>query len=302
MLVHHRSKVRIPFSTRILRNLGGGFFNAAILPRGENRYLIAARTPWDDVHTGYIDRDYKVLTKLRNVGLHKNIDPRLTVWRDQVWMTTRFYGDWDYWRLELWPLTDDGQIDQPTFQKYGHFCFMDVQDWVGYTRRRESNWTPFVEGGEFYYIHTFCPHRVLRLNPERRTVHLVKETPFTPIDWRIEDTQGYRLNAAPVLLPDGTYLGVIHLKMEERWSYFSGFYRFTQGPEWKVVAMSQVPVIRPEHAIGDAPPSQPACVFPMSLQIEGDLLRVMAGSRDVNTLALHFSLKEVLGHMKPVRY
>lgn len=299
MRVHYRSSRTPSFTRHEPTGLPPDAYNLAVLPVGD-RYAYAVRDQGDRIVAGYLDQEYRRVGHPQLLGLSQNIDPRLTWWQDRVWMTTRYYGRWDWWRQELWPMTSEMRVDDAAVTGGRTWKFLVVHDWPGYERRREANWTPFVESGELFYVHTFCPHRVLRVDRETRTVHLAAETSFEPLSWNVKGASEYRLNTTPARLPDGTYLAMVHIKVEETWYYYNGFYRYEGRAPWRVLGMSPIPALLPDHAYGPLLRHPQRCVFPVSLQAEGDLVRVAGGSNDSRAIILHFSLKEVLDSLHPV--
>ena len=109
-----------------------------------------------------------------------------------------------------------------------------------------------------------------------------------------------RGSTPPAQLPDGTWLGTFHthsLKHE----YHTGFYRFSPRQPWLVLGASRTPVWGPEDSRIQKPwrygiPNY----FPMSLQVEGDLVRVAAGIAGTQVVVDHLSLDDILKDMAPI--
>jgi hypothetical protein len=297
-IVHYPNR-KTRFTMSIIRGLPEHAYNSPVLPMGDGRFMGACRDQGEGLWTYFLDHRYQLIGKPTPIPLHLNIDPRLTWWRGRIWMTTRYYGEWDYWRQECWLLKPDGTLELEGPEILRRFCWMTVEDWPSYTRRREANWAPFVHEDQLHYVHTFNPHRVLRVK-ESGAVGLVSQEKFKPHDWKISGTSEYRLSTPPAQLPEGCYLSTVHKKREGDWHYWTGFYIFEGLPPWRVISMSPEPMLHPKDAIGPGMRHCPTLVFPVSLQVEGDLVRIGAGSNDSMSIVLHFSLRDVLASLKPV--
>lgn len=293
------------FNVRILTGLPRHFFNAAALRVG-NRFLFIGRTQDDRLHRFWLDGDFAPISAPTDLGIAQNIDPRLTHWHGRLWMSTRYYGDWERWRIELWPLTADGLIDQWA-RASEHIRFFGVRNWQDYPGGRENNWAPFVDGDELNFVHSFYPHRVLRVDREQKCAMLWEATGFRKFQWG-EGLSEYRLNTPPLPLGDGTFLSTMHVKQLNTQlgggGYFTGFYRFAASRPWKVLQMSPVAVLRPEHSVldgnGNAPTRASLDLFPLSMHLEGPEIKLIGGSRQSCCVVITLRLAEVLDSLENV--
>ncbi len=287
-------------------NVPFGYFNGAMVERTDDPgdgYIMVIRDQHDSLHGCQLDGELNRTSAMKSLELASNIDPRLTRWGGRPYMTSRFYGEWDYWRLEFWPLTENGLIDHHD-EKWKHTRFMMVEDWPGYTRRRENNWAPFVaDDGELHYVHSFAPHRVLWYDVGSRCVRKVAETPTPDIRWPVRNLCEFRLNTNPVRLKDGSFLSTIHAKNYDDNSYFTGFYRFEGKKPHRVLSMAREPFLTPRHCVGPMlRPYAMRAMFPLSMHVNfsNDQLMIVGGSRDAAQVVIKMSLSQALETLKPV--
>lgn len=279
-----------------VEGLPRGWFNGAALERPDGGYLLVVRDQGDALHGGLLDERFHVASAFAPLGLSGNIDPRLTRWDGRAYMSTRYYGEWEYWRIELWPLTECALIDQHD-KHWKHTRFMMVEGWPGYTRRRENNWAPFVAtDGELHYVHSYEPHRVLWFDRGARVVRKVTEEQTGGPRWPQPGLCEMRLNTNPVRLPDGTLLSTMHAKNYDSNCYYTGFYRFEGEKPYRVLTASPEPAILPHHGVGptDLRPYAQHATFPLSMHLRGDDLTLIGGSRDATQVVIRTHLEDVL--------
>jgi hypothetical protein len=298
---------KVPYVRHIVQGLAPCGFNGALLPMNDKvkRFALVYR---DDgkvtIHGGdtkglglrscYLNNDYRVVSEDRAMSIPQNIDPRLIWWKDKPYMLSRYIGQ--RWRIELWPLeiTDD-KID--VFDGWPHWPFDKIGNWPGYTMPHEVNWTPFVEDDKLFIVHYPRPHRILRVYDDGRIDRVTELDWCLPKGW-LTDIRG---STPPVDLHDGTWLGTFHSHSPKH-AYHTGFYRFKAHQPWLVISASRTPVYGPEDT-QDAPKPWRywiANVFPSSMQIEGDLVRLCSGLSGVQVAIDHFSLKDILEDMVPI--
>lgn len=280
-------------------SLPDGWFNGAAVQRPDGNYIMVIRDQADTLHGGVLGRDFKPISTFHSLGLSYNIDPRLTWWNGRPYMTSRYYGDWNYWRMEFWPLTMDGCIDHHD-EQWKHTRFMMIEDWPGYTRRRENNWAPFVANDdELHYVHSYDPHRVLWYDRKSRCVRKVTEEPTRTPRWSVPNLCEMRLNTNPVRLRDGSLLSTMHAKNYATNSYYTGFYRFEGQKPYKIMQASAEPFLKPQHTVGPMYRAYAArATFPLSLHLDGQNVTLIGGSRDAAQIVVHAKLSDVLSSLK----
>jgi hypothetical protein len=314
----------IHYTRYVLCGLAKDGFNGSMLDLGDKFAMVyrddgPTRPDGKDdnvlrLRSCFVGHDYRVSND-RGPLITDNIDPRLFMWRDNLYMLTRWveYPRVRDWRMELWPLQvaksipDGAVVDFGVYPDKRHFIFKDITGWPGgyhYKPKSEANWAPFVEDGALYFVHYPRPHRILQLDddpPGPKSVYgrlrWITETDWTPPPGWLPDLRG---STPPIQLQDGTWLSTFH-DHDASQTYRVGFYRFATGKPWRVVSASRSPVYDLKDAIVKRPwrynvPN----VFPLSLHLHGDLLRVAAGISGVQQVVDHFSLKDVMADMATV--
>jgi hypothetical protein len=259
---------------------GAEHFNGALLQMKDGFYLIY-RSQEHRLSSVPLDFNYVPTHSPRDMGLHCNIDPRPFVFNGAPYMLTRYTGGPDPWRMELWKLGEKGRY----LETVGPH---EVWDHIW-----PENETLFLQ---------YCPWplTILQASVSMEAVECVSVRGWTPPpEWMSRLGSNLRGNTNPVELPNGDWLTTFH-QVDPNGSYYTGFLAFHS--DFSPFLCSRRFELGPEDTKPwvDNPRYGKFAAFPLSMQIEGDLIRLCGGSNGHRVTVWHFSLEEVLSNMEPV--
>lgn len=290
---------KLEYERFVVQGIERGGFNGAIHPVGKDRFLCVYRNPEKkSLSATYLNNRYVSTGKIEQLPLGGNEDPRIFQWRGGLFMSTCYAGPV---RQEIWPIYPDRA--EGLIKDSFHFYFDGVANWPGYSYRWEKNWQPLSDmplNDILYFEYSICPRRVVAINPFRNEALLWFEKQWTLPDWFSRKMHSeLRLSVPAVMLNIDCWLGMWHFRNEQRGVYYSGFYTFSS--DFHIHAMSGAPVFdvtdtaaRPVGDVGIR------LIFPQSMQVDGDLVRVCGGMNGSAVVVYHFSLKDILDSLELV--
>jgi hypothetical protein len=275
----------------------GGFNGTEIhLPNG-NRLLIFRHEHGDRLHYLVTEADGGSLAG--DLGLSGNIDPRLTIFRGNVYLTTAFATRGHATcQVELRTVHFDGESLHPILSVVGKFD--TVHGWPGYLKpRHEKNWAPFSQGGRFFFVHRIRPHRVLELEHGQGVVKLAYESELGNVAcWGPNVSScDLRSNAPPVQLTDGSFLSTYHFVLAG--GYYTGFYRFGGVPPFRPLSFT-TPLLTPDDAEKPIRSNQNRrCLFINGMIVDEtkDVVTLWGGDSDCRVINVEAPLSTILRNM-----
>lgn len=168
-------------------------------------------------------------------GYHAE-DPRLFVFNDELHIS---YTD-GYQMAQ-------GKINVQTMQAEESFYINKPS-----RGRTEKNWTFFEHENELYSVYAFSPHTIFKMNGENwEQVH---RTPFS-FKWEWGEVRG---GSTPIKAED-KFVSFFHSAMpvkyknQEGRQYFMGMYEFEAKPPFRVLRMSNEPILTGEIVLDNIP-------------------------------------------------
>lgn len=148
---------------------------------------------------------------------------------------------------------------------------------------KEKNWTFFIHENKLMCVYKIHPHTVVEFDWNGRVVSEYI-THNIDINWKYGDLRG---GANPVY-KDGYYHSFFHSslpwKHEHRRRYMMGYYKFEPNPPFKIVEMSEKPILwgneKDERILEDI---SPLVIFPCGVIIEDNKFVVSFGLNDEKT-------------------
>lgn len=265
-------------------------FNASFISI-KDKYIYAYRSDDFNLSACYLDRSYNVISDCFDLHLWGNIEPRVFSWRNELFLQTTFFNNWQD-RTELWKIeAEDKNIR--VIKRLS--VFEHILDYKGYVKGREKNWTPLVKDDSLFFVYSINPHRVLLYNEEKNNVKL-----FANMGWNPQQKwlHGLRGNAKPFLLGQDYYISTFHNP-----DHSFGFYIFEAKYPFKVVKCSKFPIfIRKD---GESITSEklyyaPYLFFPTGLEVDEGLIKISSGINDIKTCIIHFDKNDILSSMTEV--
>jgi len=288
-VIHRRVKIDVPTAT-------GGNCSLLPLPEHGGEFLMLWRPDFTQVHACRLDFGYRVIPGTHvDLDMVQKEDPRVIRRGSEIIATMSFHGlPATLPRMELWSITSTSPIVAAPV-----YC-LDDPGIPSYRPRCEKNWMPWVHGGNLYFTYSIQPHRILRAEFRNGgRVEVAYATDWQAPHWRREWGQEFRGSTPPVQLPDGTWLSTFHTVTRD--GYRHAFFRYSGEPPFKVFAVSRRHVLSPADATGrnwrQRNDPRRRCIFLMSMQIEGDLVRLAGGDNDCASVVLEMSLCQILEDM-----
>ncbi|WP_321376962.1 glycosyltransferase family 9 protein [Trichococcus shcherbakoviae] len=246
----------------------------------------------------YVDDSLKPITRWRDTGLVRNDDARIIQHSGKLYLTTSYHwqsnGMQARTELREMEVGRDGELITKEIAK-----FDTIDNWPGYCRRGlEKNWAPFSSDGEYFYVYSLQPHRILQVNLSTGVASLLCSTGFRSC-W--DNLGELRLSSPPVMMHNGNYLSTFHVR--NNGDYSTGFYEFEGKPPYRVLRISKKPELYPEDAGGRAMRTQAGLtIFVTGMQLDetADNVRLCGGDYDEYVVAIDFQLSKVLANLIPV--
>jgi hypothetical protein len=265
-------------------------FNGALFDMADSTLCIYRGSNSKSLKYTYLDSDLNPVGEQRDLGVWRNEDPRVVCHENRVYLSTTFSWYKAQTRVELRELgfLPDGTVLNRRFQLFDH-----IANWPEYTKPPfEKNWVPFSHDENLYYIYSLSPHRVLRVDLKTEAVSLAYTTETPASKWQSDCH--LRLNAPPVLLPNGNYLSTYHVN--NRRKYYTGFYEFEGKPPFSVLRMSSEPELWPDDCREIRRKDKLRCVFIVSMQVDKtrNIIRLTGGDSDMSVVVLEKSLPLVM--------
>lgn len=248
---------------------GVDFFNCSILERGTARALIVRRAQWDKRDAfGYNSVLAFSLDGLKpQMGYKVNLgyqfpqehfeDPRAIVFNGRIFISAcnfiRHRHGMTFPHQTISEVSGDWQLVRrydPVYGKNGRDA--------GCNTGHEKNWAPFFHKGEPHFVYSSCPHEVIRMDFNFKTVEVFSSAWDSSV-WSFGQIRG----GSPPILVDGLYHTFFHSSLPHpiaRRRYFLGCYAFDPHPPFAVRKITLDPLLTGSELDGGLP-AKPPCVF-----------------------------------------
>ncbi|MCB1113801.1 MAG: hypothetical protein KDK62_03510 [Chlamydiia bacterium] len=171
--------------------------------------------------------------------------------------------------------------------------------------RTEKNWVPFEYEGRLLLAYSINPHVIMEPYPESSEAEIVDSTE-QPFRWEYGVLRG---GTPAIKLDKDRYLSIFHssISMESKQSggeeithYFMGAYTFESEPPFKILQMSQKPIIAKGFYTGPHYKTwkKLRCVFPCGLVDEGKTLLISYGRDDNEAWIIRVDKQGLLNSLK----
>lgn len=263
------------------------FYNSSLFSYNNSKYIMARHSTWVNKNVMLSSLRLFEQDGLRELNLNINDDheyqqyddPRVLVHDDKLYVSCATYTHEKYHIVHQKILILDN-----TFNHIGN-----IHPVYGYNGRsldentgKEKNWTFFVHDSKLMCVYNTHPHTVVEFDWEGNVVsEYITHYKHT---WKYGKIRG---GTNPVF-KDGYYHSFFHSsipwKHEHRRRYFMGHYKFEPHPPFRVVEISEEPILwgneQDERILPDI---SPLVIFPCGAILENDKFEISFGLNDEKT-------------------